>query len=267
VSAVKAPLCAIPAKTNAAPPEVVAARSCGSVPQKQLIATLRKGRPVRVAVFGDSYGDGVWWALQQQLPRTNFDVVKYSQPATGFTHYKRLNIEAHTAEQIGSESIDIAVVSFGANDALGIVTDDGKYGPMLGDRWKTQIAARLDRFVGLLRRHHAMVYWVGLPRMREAQTDADIGAVNTFYASEMARLDVPVIDTRPLVSDKKGQYADYLPAPGTGKPTLLRAGDGIHMSMVGYLWITKGLATRISDYVDATRAIDAPPAAAPEIAR
>jgi hypothetical protein len=266
-SAVKAPVCAIPAKTNAAPPEVVAARSCGSVPQKQLIATLRQGRPVRVAVFGDSYGDGVWWALQQQLPRANFDVVKYSQPATGFTHYKRLNIEAHTAEQIGSEAIDIAVVSFGANDALGIVTDDGKYGPMLGDRWKTQIAARLDRFVGLLRRHHAMVYWVGLPRMREAQTDADIGAVNAFYASEMTRLDVPVIDTRPLVSDKNGQYADYLPAPGTGRPTLLRAGDGIHMSMAGYLWITKGLAARIHDYVDATRAIDAAPAAAPEIAR
>jgi hypothetical protein len=39
------------------------------------------------------------------------------------------------------------------------------------------------------------------------------------------------------------------------------------MSMAGYLWITKGLATRISDYVDATRALDAAPAAAPEIAR
>jgi hypothetical protein len=103
--------------------------------------------------------------------------------------------------------------------------------------------------------------------MREAQADADIGAVNDFYSSEMARLDVPVIDTRPLVSDKKGQYAAYLPAPGTGKSTLLRAGDGIHMSMTGYLWITKGLATRIHDYVDATRAIDAAPAAAPEIAR
>jgi hypothetical protein len=267
VSAVKAPVCAIPAKTNAAPPEVSAARLCASAPQKQLIATLRQGRPVRVAVFGDSFGDGVWWGLQRQLPRATFDVVKYSQPATGFTRYKQLNIEAHTAEQIGSEAIDIAVVSFGANDALGIITDDGKYGPMLGDRWKTQIAARLDRFVGLLRRHHAMVYWVGLPRMREAQTDADIGAVNDFYSSEMARLDVPVIDTRPLVSDKKGQYAAYLPAPGTGKSTLLRAGDGIHMSMTGYLWITKGLVTRIHDYVDATRAIDAAPAAAPEIAR
>ncbi|WP_245649267.1 SGNH/GDSL hydrolase family protein [Sphingomonas mali] len=232
-----------------------------------MISTLRQGRAVRVAVFGDSYGDGVWSGLQRQLPRASFDVVKYSQPATGFTRYKRLNIEAHTAEQIGSEPIDIAVVSFGANDVQGIITDEGKYGPMLGDRWKAQIATRIERFVGLLRRHHAMVYWVGLPRMREAQTDSDMGAINDFYASEMAKLEVPFIDTRPLASDKNGQYAAYLPDPKTGERTLIREGDGIHMSMTGYLWITKGLASRIRDYVDATRAIDTAPASAAEVAR
>lgn len=266
-SIVKASVCAIPAKTDTEPPEVAAARLCGSVPQKQLIATLRQGRPVRVAVFGDSYGDGVWSGLQRQLPRASFEVVKYSQPATGFTRYKRLNIETHTAEQIGADPIDIAVVSFGANDVQGIITDEGKYGPMLGDRWKAQIATRIDRFVGLLRRHHAMVYWVGLPRMREAQTDSDMGAINDFYASEMARLDVPFIDTRPLASDKNGQYAAYLPDPKTGERTLVREGDGVHMSMTGYLWITKGLAARIRNYVDATRAIDAAPAAPPQVAQ
>lgn len=266
VAAVKTPACPIPIKTKAVQPEVSAARFCASASQKQLITTLRGGRPVRVAVFGDSYGDGVWSGLQRQLPRTGFDVIKYSQPATGFTRYKRLNIEAHTAEQLGSDAIDIAVVSFGANDVQGIITDDGKYGPMLGERWKAQIATRIDRFVALLRRHHAMVYWVGLPRMREAQTDSDMGAINAFYASEMVKLDVPFIDTRPLASDRNGQYAAYLPDPKTGARTLVREGDGIHMSMTGYLWITRGLAARIRDYVDATRAIDGP-AAAPEIAR
>lgn len=265
-STVKFPVCTIPAKTNAAPPEVAAARFCASAPQKQLVATLRKGRPVRVAVFGDSYGDGIWWGLQRQLPHAGFDVVKYSQPAIGFAAYKRFNVEAHTADQLGADPVDIAIVSFGANDAQNIIADDGKYAALLGDRWKAQIATRLDRFVALLRRHHAMVYWVGLPRMREARTDADIGAVNAFYAGEMARLDVPFIDTRPLAADKSGQYAAYLPDAKTGAPVLMRAGDGIHMSMPGYLLITKGLAARISDYVDATRAVDAP-AAAPEVAR
>lgn len=267
VPTVKDRICAIPDKTSPTPPEVAAAQFCGSAPQRQLLATLRQGRPVRVAVFGDSYGDGIWSGLQRQLPRARFDVVKYSQPATGFTRYKRLNIEAHTAEQIGADPIDIAVVSFGANDVQGIITDEGKYGPMLGGRWKAQIATRIDRFVALLRRHHAMVYWVGLPHMREVQTDRDMGAINQFYASEMARLDVPFIDTRPLASDKNGQYAAYLPDPVTGERTLVREGDGIHMSMTGYLWITKGLAARIRGYVDATHAIDAAPVATPGIAR
>jgi len=264
---VKFSVCAIPAKTNATPPEVAAARFCAAVPQRQLAATLRRGQAVRVAVFGDSYGDGIWWGLQRQLPRTGFDVVKYSQPAIGFAGYKRFNVEAHAVDQLGADSIDIAIVSFGANDAQNIITDDGKYAAMLGDRWQAQIASRLDHFVGMLRRHHAMVYWVGLPRMREARADADIGAVNDFYAREMARLEVPFIDTRPLASDKNGQYAAYLPDPRTGNPVLMRAGDGIHMSMPGYLLITKGLAARIRAYVDATRAIDATPPAAPEFAR
>jgi uncharacterized protein len=253
--AIKGAICAA-SNTSKGAPEVAAARLCAAPAQKQLLTTLRKGGPVRIAVFGDSYGDGVWSGLQRQLPRAQYDVVKYSQPATGFTRYKRLNIEAHTVDQIRADPIDIAVISFGANDTQGIIDDQGHYGPMLGDRWKAQIATRLDRFVALLRRHHAMVYWVGLPRMREAQTDADIGAINDFYASEMAKLEVPFIDTRPLAADPKGQYAAYLPDPKTGERTLVREGDGIHMSMTGYLWITKGLAERIRNYVDATRAMD-----------
>lgn len=239
-------------------PEVAAARRCAAPAQKQLLATLRKGGLVRVAIFGDSYGDGVWSGLQRQLPRTGYDVVKYSQPATGFTRYKRLNLEAQAREQLGGGTIDIAVISFGANDAQGINTDDGKHAPMLGDRWKAQISTRLARFVGVLRQHHAMVYWVGLPRMREAQTDSDLGAINAFYASEMARLEVPFVDTRPLAADRKGEYSAYLPDPKTGERTLVRVEDGIHMSMTGYLWITRGLAERIRNYVDATRAMDAP---------
>jgi hypothetical protein len=254
---VKVEACTVSSARVAVAPEVSAARICAAPAQKQLLATLRKGAPVRVAVFGDSFGDGVWSGLQRQLPRAQYEVLKYSQPATGFTRYKRLNLEAQAAEQLGDAPIDIAVISFGANDAQGINTDAGEHAPLLGDLWKAQIALRLGRFVGLLRKHHAMVYWVGLPRMREAQADSDIGAINDFYATEMARLEVPFVDTRPIASDPKGQYAAYLPDPKTGERTLMREGDGIHMSMTGYLWITKGLAGRIRTYVDATRAIDA----------
>jgi hypothetical protein len=250
---------AVPAKAAITAPEVTSARQCAAPAQRQLIATLQKGRPVRVAVFGDSYGDGIWSGLQRQLkPSDGYEVLKYSQQASGFTRYRSLNLESRVAEQLGDETVDVAVISFGANDVQGIITDDGKHAPLMGDRWKAQIGARIERYVALLRKHNAQVYWVGLPRMRDAGFDAQVGAINDFYAAEMAKLDVPFLDSRPVASDAKGQYSAYLPDPKTGDRTLVRAGDGIHMSMTGYVWITRGLAGRIRSYVDATKPLAVP---------
>jgi hypothetical protein len=246
---------ALPAsKGDERPPEIATALQCAAPAQRQLLHALRKGGPVRVAVFGDSFGDGVAFGLQQLLPRkAGYDVLKFSQAATGFTRYKRLNLETRAKEQLGADPVDIAVISFGANDAQGIITDKGEYAPLMSPKWRDQIGVRVDRFVGLLRAHHAMVYWVGLPRMREAGLDGDVGAINQYYAQRMALLDVPFIDTRPIASDAKGQYAAYLNDPATGERTLVRAGDGIHMSMTGYKWITRSLSERIRGYVAATR--------------
>jgi hypothetical protein len=245
---------AVLAAGSATPPEVAGARQCAAPAQQQLRKTLAQGRPVRIAVFGDSYGDGVWSGLQRQLPKQGYEVLKYSEVATGFTRYKRLNLETRASERLGGEPIDIAVISFGANDAQGIITDKGEYAPLMSPKWQAQIGERLDRYVAMLRRHNAMVYWVGLPRMRDGALDRDIGAINDFYAARMAKLEVPFIDTRPVASDGKGQYSAYLNDPKTGKRTLIREGDGIHMSMTGYVWITRSLTERIRNYVEATRA-------------
>jgi uncharacterized protein len=236
------------------PPEVAAALQCTGPAQQQLLHTLKAGSPVRVAVFGDSFGDGVAFGLQQQLTgKAGYTVLKFSQAATGFTRYRQLNLEARANAQLGAQPVDIAVISFGANDAQGVITDQGHYAALMSPQWRDQIGQRVDRFVAVLRAHHAMVYWVGLPRMREAGLDNQVGAINRFYAERMAALGVPFLDTRPIVSDAKGQYTAYLNDPHTGRQTLIRAGDGIHMSMTGYQWITRPLSGRIETYVAATR--------------
>ena len=225
-------------------------------PFQQLEKTIAAGGRVRVGVFGDSFGDGVWWGMAHQLPsKAGFDVVKFSQPATGFTRYKSFNVEARAAEQLGDAPLDIAIISFGANDAQGIITPEGKYAKFMGPLWQQEVGGRVDRFVALMRRHHAMVYWVGLPRMAKESFDSEAMAVNDFYAARVTKLGVPFIDTRPIVSDANGQFAAYLDDPKTGKRTLMRAPDGIHMSMPGYLRITRGLADRIRTYTDAARTV------------
>lgn len=222
--------------------------------QRQLIDTVAAGKKVRVGVFGDSFGDGVWSALYRQLPaKADYQVVKYSQQSTGFTRYASLNIEDHTAQQLATDGpVDIAVVSFGANDTQG-VWSGGKAAALLSPAWKQVIGARVEGLVRLLRSQGAMVYWVGLPRMRKESFDSDIQGMNAFYADKMRQLGVPFIDTLALSVDENGAYAPYLPDGPEGKRTLMRANDGIHMSMTGYVHITRGLADRIRNYVQAAR--------------
>jgi hypothetical protein len=82
--------------------------------------------------------------------------------------------------------------------------------------------------------------------MRDPHFDADIQAMNRFYAARMAALAIPYVETLPLSVDAEGRYAPYLPArPGHSERQLARANDGIHMTIPGYIYLTRGLSERI----------------------
>ncbi len=243
-----------PPPTAAAAPVARAAAAAPPPVADRPVAAREEG-VIRVGVFGDSFGDGVWSALYRLLPpKDGFRVTKFSQQSTGFTRYRRLNLQEHDEAQIAASPVDIAVISFGANDAQGVY--DGGHGyALMSKGWQEVIGRRIDAYVAMLRAHGAAVYWVGLPKMRDAAFDADIAGMDAFYQARMRALGVPFIDVRPLTVDDAGQYAPYMSEDGSGARKLFRANDGIHMSMNGYIRITKGLAQRI-------RAAAARPAAA-----
>ncbi|MBS0408513.1 MAG: DUF459 domain-containing protein [Proteobacteria bacterium] len=229
------------------------AADCAVPFQARMLQTLAKGGPVTVGVFGDSFGDGVWAALYRRLPKDeHYKVVKFSQEATGFTRYDSLNVEERTAAQLAAQPVDVAVIDFGANDMRGIV-QDGHVHQLFSDGWRRVYGERLDRTVALLRNRGAVVYWVGLPKMRDAAYDQDVATMNAFLAERMAALGVPFIDTAPLSVDGKGEFNAYLPAPGAAAPRLMRANDGVHMTMAGYELISQPLVERIQAYVAQSR--------------
>jgi len=231
---------------------VVAQEIPASLDDQQLAMLAGEGK-VRVGVFGDSFGDGLWSALYHQLPgKERFEVVKYSQQSTGFTRYKSLNLEQKLDEQLADGRIDVAVISFGANDMQGVV-HNGKFAALLSPGWKATISRRVEAYIARLRQQGAAVYWVGLPVMRSASFDEQVAEMNSFYSELMTRLGVPFIDTRALTIDEKGQYAAYLPDPRTGAPRLMRANDGIHMSMNGYQRLTARLAGHIREHAKAAQ--------------
>jgi len=231
-------------------PQAVAAAA--DVPAGLARAVAEK-RAFRIGVFGDSFGDGLWAALYNQLPRREaFQVLRHSEQATGFTRYAQNNLEDRLAGILAEGPVDVAVISFGANDTQGIYLN-GKVAPLLSARWKAEIAARITRYVKALQAQGASVVWVGLPVMRDPKYDAQVQGLNAFYAGLMAELDVPFIDTRSAAADEQGRYASHLPGKD-GVPWLVRAGDGIHMSMKGYRLLTDSLATRLRAWGQTARA-------------
>ena len=208
-----------------------------------LNARLAQG-PLRVGVFGDSMADGLYAGLYRDLrhePRLT--VTKFSEVSTGLSRYDYVDIQAKTRGQIEETPIDVAVILFGTNDAQGI-TEDGTIHAFGSEGWKAAYAARVDDLVALLRSRDVAVYWVGLPRMKSGRFDDRMSLINGVVEARMRALDVPYVETTGLTSNPEGQYEAYLPNDD-GRRTLMRANDGIHMSMSGYLRISAPVVERL----------------------
>lgn len=210
------------------------------VPAAQPVAPMQdasvlraKAGNLRIGVFGDSMGDGVWTALYRGFAGDDaVTVTKFSEVSTGLSRYDYVNIQSKTTRQLDETPVDVAVVVFGTNDAQGI--DDGGTVHAFGsDGWKAAYGRRIDDLVALFRSRGVVVYWVGMPRMKREGFDGRMALINEVVEARMKALGVPYLETVGLTSDADGKYMPY--AEVDGRRRLMRANDGIHMSMDGYL--------------------------------
>jgi hypothetical protein len=254
-AAASAPPASAPAATHAALP--VAAPPVATV--TPLSARLARG-PLRIGVFGDSMADGLYAGLYRDLQGTpNVTVSKFSQVSTGLSRYDYVDIHARTRGQLDEQPVDVAVLLFGTNDAQGIDTGEAVH-PFGTEGWKAAYAARIDALVALLRSRDVAVYWVGLPRMKRDSFDARMMLINGVVEARMRALDVPYIETTDLTSNEEGGYEAYLPNEA-GRRVLMRAHDGIHMSMAGYLRLSAPVSARLKRDAGLDRPAAASPAA------
>jgi hypothetical protein len=124
----------------------------------------------------------------------------------------------------------------------------------MSERWREIVTDRVGRVVALLREHGAMVWWVGLPTMRDPAYNAQIREMNAFYAARMQALGVPFIDTAAPTAGPGGRYEPYLRKAGSGERFMARVNDGVHMTIPGYLLLTRGLSSDIERTIAQARA-------------
>jgi hypothetical protein len=226
----------------------------------RLAAAVREGRTIRIGVFGDSFGDGVWAGVYNILRGdSRYEVRQFSERSTGFTRYRSLNLLDDARAKLDCNPIDIAIISYGANDTQGIYLD-GRGHRFMSEGWQRIVTERVTAIINLMRERGIQVYWVGLPKMRETQFDTDVRAMNAFFTSRMQALGVPYIETATLSTGPDGQFAPYLTDPRSNERFNARTNDGVHMTIPGYILVMRPLTDRIRRSVAAAGGA-APPAA------
>ena len=247
---------AAPAPAPVATPVVAAPAAPLVTPLDQRMA---KGA-LSIGVIGDSMAEGLYTGLYRGLQNAEgVSVHRFSEVSTGLSRYDYVDIQAKTERQLREQPIDAAVILFGTNDAQAIEID-GAIHAFGTDGWRAAYARRIDDLVGLLRANDVAVYWVGLPRMKRDGFDARMATINEVVEARMQALDVAYIETVDLTSGADGQYEAYLAETAGGRPRLMRANDGIHMSMAGYLRITEPVAARLKRDAGLDAAAPAPAA-------
>ena len=216
---------------------------------RDLERALEEGQPIDVGVFGDSFGDGIWAGFYNEFRDVEtMTVHRFTKQSTGFTRYKSLNLLDDARDKLAAQPVDLAVLSFGANDTWDI-WEEGKLMPYMSADWQRLIGDRIRAYIEQLEDSGASVVWIGLPSMRKPVFNEQVVQMNEFNRKLMCELKVPFIDTLQKSLDDDGNYTEMLQKGGEGAPIRARAEDGIHMTMTGYRILIEDMTKDIRDVI------------------
>jgi len=192
------------------------------------------GDRYRIVVLGDSLGQGLWEGLYRAFDDDkNLNFINHAKSGKGFS---RTTAEAWDKELGGilkSDTYQIAVVMFGGFPYQDIRS--GKERLKVGtDGWREIFGKRVEAFIKKLRAANIAVYWVGLPIMRSGSQNERAEALNDVFREKAFINGAKFVETWTGFTDDAGRYSPYGPDM-TGQVKRLRANDGVHLTMRGYL--------------------------------
>ena len=192
-----------------------------------------KQHPLRVLEVGDSLATYPGYSLANLTKvYTGLQVKSVTKQSSGLVYPAFYNWPQVLTDAVAQFHPHVTVVVIGANDGQGML-HDGHAAALFSDEWLAEYANRLDRFISISTSAGASVIWVGLPIMRSSRFSQTERRLDELYRAACARNPGAVyIDGYTLFADGNGRYEDRLP-DASGKPVLMRAGDGIHFTMDG----------------------------------
>ena len=213
----------------------------GSFGLLTIAAPLAKGAPAprrKILVVGDSMIAG---ALGLYLARSlaqerDQQVLRRGKSSSGLARPDFFDWIEEGSRLAKEFRPDASVVMFGGNDVQGLRMGKDEWIRWHEPGWNAEYARRVAEFCDILAPAGQHLFWVGMPVMRPPKFHSRVQRINTIVRAEMAiRRNSTFIDTWEVLAAENGGYADRVAVLEKGKKrrTLVRAGDGIHLTRAG----------------------------------
>lgn len=196
--------------------------------------------PALVLIAGDSDAGTFGPYLQTLLTETGVVTTELDyKVSSGLARPDFFDWPAHFAATIPTLAPDIVVVTFGGNDAQGLLDVAGNViaNQPSGDgdeTWRAEYGARVGNVMDYLSADGRALVWVGIPNDDNPEVTARMQVQDEVVRAEAAkRPHVVFIDTWTRFSGREGGWAEYVIDPRDGQGKDVRADDGFHLNQVG----------------------------------
>jgi uncharacterized protein len=186
----------------------------------------------RLLVLGDSLAAGLARPLTADLAPQSIEVVNKTAAGLGLARNDGNDWDKAIDALPASETYQIAVIQFGADDRQPIRTPKRWLGPGTPE-WQQEYSRRVDALLKSLHSRNVAVYWLGLPIMRGPLANAAAQAGNSTFVERVRLGGAKFIDSWEGFADADGAYTDTGPDI-TGNVKQMRLQDGIHLTIAGY---------------------------------
>jgi hypothetical protein len=197
--------------------------------------------PAVVLIAGDSDAGTFAPYLDRLLADTDLvDTELDYKVSSGLARPDYFDWTTRLREHVPVVDPDIVVITFGGNDAQGLLDSSGgvvAFQPVVDSdnaEWRAEYGARVGEVMDFLVADGRTVIWVGIPNDDDPDVTFRMQVQDETAKAEAAkRPSIVFIDTWSRFSGRTGGWAEYVIDPRDGNGKDVRAGDGFHLNETG----------------------------------
>jgi hypothetical protein len=219
--------------------------------------------PAVVLIAGDSDAGTFAPYLDRLLADT--DLVETTldyKVSSGLARPDYFDWNARLREQVPAVDPDIVVITFGGNDAQGLLDSGGgvvAFQPVPDSDnadWRAEYGERVGEVMDFLVEDGRTVIWVGIPNDDDPDVTFRMQVQDETAKAEAAkRPGIVFIDTWKRFSGRTGGWAEFVIDPRDGNGKDVRADDGFHLNETGAEILALDIAEAIKSDLRARGAV------------